>query len=60
MRSGEFAFSVVGFLGTIVPGAWLFLAACQVVVFLERGVAWCPASVGIGGSHPAGAVWGLC
>lgn len=29
-------------------GAWLFLAACQVVVFLERGVAQCPAFRG----HP--------
>lgn len=28
--------------GSNVLGAWLFLAACQVVVFLERGVARCP------------------
>ena len=32
--------------GSPVHRAWLFLAACQAVVFLERGVAWCPASVG--------------
>ena len=41
-----------------VHRAWLFLAARQAVVFLERGVAWCLGSVGTTGTPwqvPSGA-----
>lgn len=37
---------LVGFLGAVSIGIGCGLAACQAVVFLERGVAWCPASEG--------------
>lgn len=48
MRSSVFAFQVAGWIsGSDIRRAWLFLASCQAVVFLERGVAWCLALVAL-------------